>query len=415
MKVTENKTQAKTEGLPKGWRWVKLGEVGEINPRRPKNFNRTHNAPTTFVPMVAVDEKTGTIAGPEVVPYSKVAKGYTHFEENDVLFAKITPSMQNGKHAIAKGLIDGVGFGTTEFHVLRPKNNEILSEWIYYFIRQPHFLKEATTYFTGAVGQQRVPDSFLAEYIIPLPPLPEQHRIAAKVQDLMHEVERARSACEKQLEAVKALPAAYLRQVFESEETKKWERKGLGDVCDSVEKRNPLLSPDTSFRYVDISSIDNISKRIVEARTILGKDAPSRARQSIKANDVLIATTRPNLNAVALLPSKLDGEICSTGFCVLRPTELVDPSFLFAFVQTHYFIETISGQVRGMLYPAVTDNQVRSVSFPLPSLPEQKRIAAELKEKMAYVKKLRTSIDKQLEAITALPQSILRKAFKGEV
>ncbi len=80
--------------IPEGWRWVKLEEVCKINPRRPKNFNRAYDASTTFVPMVAVDEKTGTIARPEVVPYSKVAKGYTYFEENDVLFAKIISCMK---------------------------------------------------------------------------------------------------------------------------------------------------------------------------------------------------------------------------------------------------------------------------------------------------------------------------------
>jgi len=102
--------------------------------------------------MAAVDEKTGTIAKPEVVPYKKVAKGYTYFEENDVLFAKITPCMQNGKHVIARNLNDGIGFGTTEFHVLRP-NNDILAEWIHFFIRQSYFLQEATAYFTGAVSE----------------------------------------------------------------------------------------------------------------------------------------------------------------------------------------------------------------------------------------------------------------------
>lgn len=156
--------------LPLGWKWVRLGEVCEINPSRPKNFRRSPDAPTTFVPMSAVDEKTGKIVSPQVVPYSKVAKGYTYFEENDVLFAKITPCMQNGKHVIAKNLIDKIGFGTTEFHVLRPKD-EILSEWIWYFVRQPYFLKEATAYFTGAVGQQRIPEYFLSEYFIQLPPL----------------------------------------------------------------------------------------------------------------------------------------------------------------------------------------------------------------------------------------------------
>ena len=212
-----NFKQTEISLIPEDWRVVKLGEVCEINPPRPKNFIRSPDTPTTFVPMAAVDEKTGTIAKPEVVPYSRVSKGYTYFEENDVLFAKITPCMQNGKHVIARDLIDGIGFGTTEFHVLRPNNNEILPEWIHFFIRQPYFLQEATAYFTGAVGQQRVPDSFLSSYIIPLPPIEEQKRIAAKLQELMQEVERARTAYEKQLEAINALPQAILRKAFRGE------------------------------------------------------------------------------------------------------------------------------------------------------------------------------------------------------
>src|SRR3989304_9077475 len=163
-----------------------------------------------------------------------------------------------------------------------------------------------------------------------------------------------------------------------------WRLARLGEVCISTENRDPRITPDLPFRYVDISSVDNRSKRIIQARTILGKDAPSRARQLIKANDLLVATTRPNLNAVALVPEELHNEICSTGFCVLRPTEVINSLFLFFFVRTQYFIDRISGsgQVRGMLYPAVTDNQVRNVYISLPPLPEQKRIAAKLQELM---------------------------------
>jgi len=202
--------------LPQGWQWVRLGEVCEINRPRPNGFTRFADAPTTFVPMAAVDEKLGAISKSEIRPYSQVSIGYTYFEEGDVLFAKITPCMQNGKHVIARNLIDGIGFGTTEFHVLRPKG-ESLPEWIHFFIRQPYFLREAVTYFTGAVGQQRVPESFLANYRIPIPPLPEQKRIAAKVQELMWDVERARIACEAQLETIKALPQSILRKAFSGE------------------------------------------------------------------------------------------------------------------------------------------------------------------------------------------------------
>lgn len=193
-----------------------------------------------------------------------------------------------------------------------------------------------------------------------------------------------------------------------------WRWVKLGEVCVSTENRDPRTTPDLPFRYVDISSIDNNSKKIMDARTILGKDAPSRAKQIIKANDVLVATTRPNLNAVALVPKELNDEICSTGFSVLRPTKLIDPSFLFAFVKTQYFIDTISGQVRGMLYPAVTDSQVRNVNLTLPPLPEQERIAIKIQELMQEVKRACAACQKQLEAAKTLPAAYLREVFESE-
>ena len=192
-----------------------------------------------------------------------------------------------------------------------------------------------------------------------------------------------------------------------------WRWVRLEEVCATAETRDPGISPNLPFRYVDISSVDNLLKRITEARTILGKDAPSRARQIIHANDVLIATTSPNLNAVALVPKELDNDICSTGFCVLRPIE-VDPLFLFMFVQTQYFIEIISGQVRGMLYPAVTDTQIRKVYLPLPPLSEQKRISTRLQELMQEVERARTAIERQLEAARALPATYIREVFENE-
>jgi len=193
-----------------------------------------------------------------------------------------------------------------------------------------------------------------------------------------------------------------------------WRWVRLGEVCEEAENRDPRLLPDTPFRYIDISSIDSTSKRIIEARTILGRNAPSRGRQLVKANDVLVATTRPNLNAVALVPAELDSEICSTGFCVLRPTVVLDPLFLLFLVQARDFVDTLSKEVRGMLYPAVTDNQARSVSIPLPLLPEQKRIAAKVQELMAEVEHARTACDAQLEAAKALPSAYLRQVFESE-
>ena len=154
------------------WRWPQLKKFATINPRRPRNLKRPDEALTTFVPMPSVDETSGTITNPLEKPFGEIKKGYTYFEENDVLFAKITPCMQNGKHVIARNLIDGIGFGTTEFHVIRP-GDEVIPEWIHLYIRQPSILNEAATHFTGSVGQQRVPPYFLEDLAIPLPSLSE--------------------------------------------------------------------------------------------------------------------------------------------------------------------------------------------------------------------------------------------------
>lgn len=195
---------------------------------------------------------------------------------------------------------------------------------------------------------------------------------------------------------------------------KAWKWMKLDQVCITTKNRDPKITPDLPFRYVDISSVNNRLKRITDTHTILGKDAPSRARQIIKANDVIVSMTRPNLNAVALVPEDLNDEICSTGFCVLRPKEFIDALFLFEFVQSKYFIETVSGKVRGMLYPAITDNQVREVNIPIPPLPEQKKIAIKTQELIQIVENARIACEKQLEVAKALSSAYLREVFKSE-
>lgn len=197
------------------WPRKRLGDVCEINPARP-NLNRAGNVLTSFVPMAAVKECGRGIARIEQRPFHEIRKGYTYFAEGDVLFAKITPCMQNGKHAIARGLIDGLGFGSTEFHVLRPTEG-VISEWVHKFVLQPWVLRDATAHFTGAVGQQRVPENFLAALYVPLPPFPEQRRIVAILSEQMATVEKARQALEVQLDTINKLPAALLRRAFNGE------------------------------------------------------------------------------------------------------------------------------------------------------------------------------------------------------
>ncbi len=221
-----------TRPLPKGWRWVKLGDICEINPSRPP-INSADEKLTSFIPMEAIDAVSGTVNTIHLRPFVEVKKGYTFFKEGDVLFAKITPCIQNGKHALAKGLVGGFGFGTTEFHVLRPKET-VLSEIVWRFVRRPDILIDATEHFTGAAGQQRLPADFLALMDFPLPPLEEQERIASILTEQMAAIDKARAAAQERLAAIHALPNAFLRQVFPQADQplpKGWRWVKLGDVC----------------------------------------------------------------------------------------------------------------------------------------------------------------------------------------
>ena len=128
------------------WDIVRLGDVCEINPSTKGKFASCYeNMPVSFLPMEAVKAGTG-VMNPIDRKFAEVRKGYTYFENGDILFAKITPCMQNGKHAIARSLTNGVGFGSTEFHVLRPEKN-IIAEWVYYFVSQKEFLRRAKNFF----------------------------------------------------------------------------------------------------------------------------------------------------------------------------------------------------------------------------------------------------------------------------
>lgn len=139
--------------------------------------------------------------------------------------------------------------------------------------------------------------------------------------------------------------------------------------------RDPKSLLDKPFLYIDISSIDRSMKLITSPIEMIGSEAPSRARKEVLKGDVLVSTVRPNLNSIAMVPLELDGQIASTGFCVLRPNQKVmDGRYLFYFAMTPDFISALISRVRGAHYPAVSDGIVKNIQIPLPSLSEQRRI-----------------------------------------
>ena len=143
-----------------------------------------------------------------------------------------------------------------------------------------------------------------------------------------------------------------------SELPKNWAQVPLTAITGEVTQRVP--SDDETIHYIDIGSVNRTTKRIETPQKLLGKDAPSRARKQVAAGDTLVSMTRPNLNAVALVPKELDGEIASTGFDVLRPVPGIDPRWINYLVRTEKFVESMSALVQGALYPAVRSKDVRA-------------------------------------------------------
>ena len=164
-----------------GWGLVPLGSVCSINPKKSHDPRLVSGVEVSFVPMPAVTER-GEIDSTAIKEYDKVKTGFTYFAENDVLFAKITPCMENGKGAVAKGLHNGIGFGSTEFHVLRPISGKTDPYWIYALTAFSQFRMDAASNMTGSAGQRRVPASFLENYRVSLPPIALQEQFAAFVE-----------------------------------------------------------------------------------------------------------------------------------------------------------------------------------------------------------------------------------------
>jgi type I restriction enzyme, S subunit len=167
--------------VPESWEWVRLEVLSDINPRNIID----DNLDVSFIPMKLMDDGYGSSHRSEIKKWKELKSGYTHFAENDIAIAKITPCFENRKSAILTNLESGFGAGTTEFHIIRVFSDLVSRQYILSIFKTQWVIKAGTNTFTGTAGQQRVSTDFIKEFAIPLPPLAEQHRIVQKVESLM--------------------------------------------------------------------------------------------------------------------------------------------------------------------------------------------------------------------------------------
>jgi len=190
--------------IPSIWQWSQLAEVGFVNPRN----SADDGLQASFVPMPLISADYGIPVRHEVRPWGEIKSGYTHFAEGDVALAKITPCFENGKSTVFRGLTGGIGAGTTELHILRPVIFN--PDYALIFLKCPHFIENGIPRMTGTAGQKRVPTEYFAFSPFPLPPLAEQHRIVAKVDELMALCDELEAAQQKRERRRDRLVAATL-------------------------------------------------------------------------------------------------------------------------------------------------------------------------------------------------------------
>ncbi|UTF49811.1 restriction endonuclease subunit S [Desulfomicrobium sp. ZS1] len=259
----ENFRDAYNENLPKvpaTWAWSRLVEVGEISPRNEAEDDST----ASFASMSAISEMHSSAVTSEDRPWGSIKKGYTHFANGDVVLAKITPCFENGKAAVMVNLTNGIGAGTTELHVVRPIAGVIEPGYIYVFLRSPYFKIVGEGHMTGTAGQKRLPTEYFATRPFPLPPLAEQKRIVAKVDELM-------ALCD-QLEA----------QQLERE------------------RRFPVLSRTCHARFAEAPTPDNLNRIFDEVGAVSPADI-KRMILTLAAHGKLVAQDPREESATKLL------------------------------------------------------------------------------------------------------------------
>lgn len=198
-----------------------------------------------------------------------------------------------------------------------------------------------------------------------------------------------------------------------------WPIRTLAEVCLPITKVDPVEVGRERVQYVDIGVVDGVHHTIDAVPWVVSAVAPTRCRQLLRSGDTVFSTVRPYLEKIAFIPDRLEGEFASTGFCVLRPNDEVEPRFLFHYCTSHGLLDQVLTKQKGVSYPAVLDREVRACQLPVPPIAEQRRIVAVLEEHLsdldAAMGNLR-SVDAKASAMTASARrgAVSRAAGLGE-
>ena len=403
--------------IPEGWVWCRLGDISLINPKN----NLNDELDVSFIPMTLISEGFSNVHTSEVKKWKNIKERYTHFCNEDIGIAKITPCFENRKSVIFNNLKNGVGAGTTELYILRNNKTISFNKYLFWVVKTQEFINKGIESFTGAVGQQRVSKDFIENTLIPLPPLAEQHRIVQKIEQLFALVDIIEvniKALEKLIEQAKSQvlsdavagklthqdpndePAEELLKrigkttapdtPYEKMLPKGWAWCKLGEVC-SFENGYAFNSNDYQKKGIPLIRISNIKDGEIDISKAVYIEAEYDKRFIIEYGDLLIAMSGATTGKMGVY--KLDRKALlnqRVGNIKVKNKDVCFSEF------RDYFMQTKSNEILKMAYggaqPNIRGKMIKNLSFPLPPLKEQNRIVQKIESYFTFFDVIRSNL-----------------------
>ena len=392
---------------------AKLGEICLINP---KSCTLRDDTEVSFIPMTKVGEH-GEFDASEIKNYSEVKKGFTNFQNGDILFAKITPCMENGKGAIAHNMKNGIGFGSTEFHVLRPDTDKMTSEWLYYLTTWKTFRKEAERNMTGSAGQKRVPKTFLENYVVNLPDIDTQkseNKILRKVDDLIF-------LRKQQLAKLDELVKARFVEMFGDPISNPFGFKveSLQEMLDdnaityhldgnhgSDYPRNEEFV-ESGVSYISANCIidDNVNLQLAKH---LMEERAAKLRKGIAQDEDVLFAHNATVGPVAILHTRETKVVLGTSLTAYRCNkQRILPSYLKAYMQSEGFVRQYTKDMKQTTRNQVPITAQRKYLFIVPPLSLQNRFASFVER----VDQQKQTVQQSLEKLELMKKALMQEYF----
>ena len=353
---------------------------------------------------------------------AEVAGSYTYFADGDVLLAKITPCFENGKLGIAANLTNGIGFGSSEYIVFRPATS-VDKEWLYYYLSREVFRSEGAAQMYGAVGHKRVAKEFIESYPIPLPPLPEQKRIVAILDEAFAGIATAVANTEKNLANARELFGTALAAVFTSEAGRATTVEDVALPQKGSIRTGPFGSQLLHSEFVDqgvaVLGIDNVVKNEFQwgkRRFITPKKFHQLSRYQVKPGDVLISIMG-TCGCCAIVPNDIPTAINTKHLCCITlDRSKCLPGFLHGYFLHHPVArQFLATRAKGSIMAGLNMGIIKELPLLLPPIAEQQSIVKKLDALSSETNRLQSIYQHKLTTLAELKQSLLHKAFSGEL